>query len=333
MRIWAVVLRCLASLLIALVFAWVAMALSFQLPGGSAGKGLGIAVWCALGAVVLVLLWRRQTARALSVAFFALAIFWLWWRGITPSDTRDWADDVARHVVSKIDGDIVTLSNVRNFAWTLDHHYEARWETRHYDLRLLRSVDVLCSYWMGPAIAHTLVSFGFADGQFVTFSIEIRKERDETFSAIGGFFKMFETTLIAADERDILWVRTNARAEDVYLYRIANIGPAEMRALFMGYLEQGRALVETPRWYHTVTGNCTTMVYDIARVVVKALPIDYRLLVSGYLPEYLYDQGALTPGVDLETLRTRGHINERAHTDSGDPTFSARIREGIPGAP
>ncbi|HSI03428.1 MAG TPA: DUF4105 domain-containing protein, partial [Myxococcota bacterium] len=106
-----------------------------------------------------------------------------------------------------------------------------------------------------------------------------------------------------------------------------------MRALFMGYLDEGRELVEAPRWYHTVTGNCTTMVYDIARVVVRALPLDYRLLVSGYLPEYLYDYGALTPGVDLETLRARGRINERALAADQDPAFSARIREGIPGAP
>ena len=333
MRFWHLLLRCLATLIGLLVFAWVAMALSYQLPGGTVVRGLGIAAWSAVGVASLVLLWRGRAGKAAAVTLGALAVFWIWWRGIEPSDARDWADDVARHVQSAVDGDRVTLTNVRNFAWTTDHHYEARWETRQYDLRLIRSVDVICSYWMGPAIAHTLVSFGFADGQYVTFSIEIRKEREETFSAIGGFFKMFETTLIAADERDILWVRTNARAEDVYVYRIANIRPEEMRALFMGYLAQGQELIEAPRWYHTVTGNCTTMVYAIARVVVKALPIDYRLLVSGYLPDYLFDQGALTPGFDLETLRTRGHINERARMESGDPAFSTRIREGIPGTP
>ncbi len=333
MRLWPIVQRCVATLLVVAVFAWVAMALSYHLPGGVLGKASGIFGWCATGACALWLLWRGRPGVGAGVAVVAVVLFWTWWVRITPSDTRDWADDVAKHLESRVDGDLVTLSNVRNFAWRHNHTYEPRWETRQYDLRLLRSVDVICSYWMGPAIAHTLASFGFADGQFVTFSIEIRKERGESFSAIGGFFKMFETTLIAADERDILWVRTNAREEQVYVYRIANIDERQMRALFLGYLEQGRALLAAPRWYHTLTGNCTTMVYDIARVVVKGLPLDYRLIVSGYLPEYLYDAGALTPGVDLETLRARGRINERARLADDDPAFSARIREGMPGVP
>ena len=65
---------------------------------------------------------------------------------------------------------------------------------REYDLRQLRSADLVMSYWMGPAIAHTLVSFGFADGRHLVFSLEIRKERGESFSALGGFFRKFEMT-------------------------------------------------------------------------------------------------------------------------------------------
>ena len=90
---------------------------------------------------------------------------------------------------------------------------------REYDLDQLRSADLVLSYWMGPAIAHTLVSFGFDDGKgprrYLTFSVEIRKEAHESFSAIGGFFKQFELSLVAAEERDILRVRSNLRGEDV----------------------------------------------------------------------------------------------------------------------
>ncbi len=42
---------------------------------------------------------------------------------------------------------------------------------------------------MGPAIAHTLVSFGFTDGQHVVFSIEIRKEQHEQFDRTRRFFQ------------------------------------------------------------------------------------------------------------------------------------------------
>ena len=89
-----------------------------------------------------------------------------------------------------------------------------------YELHRLNSVDMIMSYWTGPAIAHMLISFGFDTGEHVVFSVEIRPEAHEGFSELGGFFKEFELSIIAADERDVIRVRTNIRGEDDYLYRI-----------------------------------------------------------------------------------------------------------------
>src|SRR3546814_1113198 len=107
---------------------------------------------------------------------------------------------------------------------------------------------MLLSYWMGPLIAHTLVSFGFRDGRHLAFSIEIRKERGEAYSALGGFFRKFETSLIAADERDIVRLRSNVRREDVDLYRVA-LSPSAIRSLFLAYLTEAESLRRRPRWY------------------------------------------------------------------------------------
>ena len=71
---------------------------------------------------------------------------------------------------------------------------------------------MIMSYWSRRAIAHMLISFGFDDGERVVFSVEVRRERHESFSEIGGFFKEFELSIIAADERDIVRLRTNVRA-------------------------------------------------------------------------------------------------------------------------
>jgi hypothetical protein len=204
-----------------------------------------------------------------------------------------------------------------------------RWETRRYDLNQLRSVDMTLSYWMGPAIAHTLVSFGFADGRYLTFSIEIRKERGESFSAIGGFFRKFETVLIAADERDILRVRTNVRGEDDYMYRV-EMRPDDMRSLFLAYLDEAAQLRRRPSFYNTLSANCTTIVFDMARRIVRTLPLDYRLLASGYLDEYLYEEGGLVKGYTLAQLHAAGRITERAKAADADPAFSQAIRRGMP---
>jgi len=256
----------------------------------------------------------------------------VWWNQIPPSNNRVWADDVSRTLSGRVDGNLVTLHDVRNFEWRSESDYTKHWETRTYDLSRLDSVDLITSYWSMKAIAHVLVSFGFNDGQHVVFSVEIRREKQESFSEIGGFFKEFELSVIAADERDVVRVRTNVRGEDDYLYHIRM--PAEhMRSLFLAYVNEANTLVNTPRWYNTITVNCTTLVYHMMNRIVGTLPLDYRLLFSGYLPEYVYEVGGLDPRYSLEQLRAFGRITERARAADQSATFSQDIRQGIPPLP
>jgi len=322
----------LATLLVGLCAIWGGFALSYQAPGGQVLKTLCVLLWAAFSVTILAALWQGRATvgfLAFAVAFCALLV---WWQRITPTNDRIWADDVAQTTTGTIDANRVTLYNVRNFDWRSDTDYTQRWETRSYDLDHLDSVDMIMSYWTGPAIAHMLVSFGFDDGAHVAFSVEIRREKHEDFSEIGGFFKEFELSIIAADERDIIRVRTNVRGEDDYLYRV-HMPVAAMRALFLAYIGEANVLARTPRFYNTVTVNCTTLVYHMMNGIVGRLPLDYRLLLSGYLPEYVYRVGGLDQRYPLSELKTLGRITARAKQADRSDSFSADIRRGIPGAP
>jgi hypothetical protein len=188
---------------------------------------------------------------------------------------------------------------------------------------------MILSYWSMQAIAHVLISFGFDNGNHVVFSVEIRPDKDESFSEIGGFFKEFELSIIAADERDVIRVRTNVRGEDDYLYRI-RLPRSAMRLLFLAYIAQANGLVQTPRFYNTVTVNCTTLIYHMLRHIIGKLPLDYRLVFSGYLPGYVYKIGGFDPRYTLQQLRSFGRITERAKSADRSATFSADIRQGVP---
>ena len=250
-----------------------------------------------------------------------------WYQTIQPSNDRDWAADVAHGVTAEIDGDRVTLYNVRAFDWRDRATAEERWVTRHYDLTKLDTIDMFTSVWDNPDIAHLLVSFGFTDGQRVAFSVEIRREANEEFEILGGFFRKFELVLIAAEESDIVKLRTNHRGEDVRLYPV-KLDHARIRKMFLTYLDFGNTLAEEPAFYNTITDNCTTTVYRLATLIQPDMPLDFRLVKSGLLPEYLDDLGGLEDDIAMEERRRRAAITERANLVPSSADFSTWIRQG-----
>jgi len=325
-----IALASVATLLLALPALWGGLALWYRLPGRKPAKVLGIGVWAAFSIAMVIVQWLGAVAAGLGGFALAFAAVVLWWTRLAPSNDGLWADDVAQMTRGEIDGPHVTLHNVRNFDWRTKTDYTQRWETRRYDLDKLRSADMIMSYWGLPAIAHMLMSFGFEDGSYVVFSVETRPQTKQTFSEIGGFFKEFELSILACDERDVIRVRTNVRGEEVYLYQL-RMPLSAMRSLFLGYVAEANALLVKPRFYNTITVNCTTLVYLMMKRIVGHLPLDYRLLLSGHLPEYVYRVNGLNRAFSLDELRSRGRITERAKSSDRSPHFSADIRRGLPG--
>jgi hypothetical protein len=115
--------------------------------------------------------------------------------------------------------------------------------------------------------------------------IETRKESDEGYSSVAGFFKQYELAVVAADERDVVRVRSNVRGEDVRIYRL-RMTPANAQVLLREYVEEANRLARAPRFYNTLTANCTNLVFDMVRVIHPGVPMDVRVLFSGYLPNY-----------------------------------------------
>jgi hypothetical protein len=317
----------LLSLAVALSTIWGALALWYKAPGGA--RVLSAALWPAFGAACIAAFWCGHLGHAIAIFALGDGLLLLWWRSLRPVSDRDWSDDVAHQFAGKIDAGVVTLDKVRDFDWRSNCDYTARWSSRSYDLAQLRSLDMIVSSWSRPSIAHMLISFGFGGENYVAFSVEIRRDKRQSFSEVGGFFKEFELIVIAADERDIVRLRTNIRREQTYLFRL-NLKPEIMRALFLAYVAEANELVREPRFYHTITYNCTTVLYRMLRRIVRRLPFNYRVLLSGYMPEYFYRIGYLDLRYPLKELRVLGFVSERGRLADTSPTFSTDIRREIP---
>jgi len=263
-----------------------------------------------------------------------LAVFaWIavWWMSIPASNDRSWQRDVAVLPFADVAGDLVTLHNIRNLNYRTEVDFDVRYYDRTFDLRKLDSVDLLAVYWMGDAIAHIMISFGFQENDFVAFSIETRKEVGEGYSTIKGFFKQYELIFIAGDERDLIRVRTDYRdpTEDVYLYR-TRMPPETARKFFMEYVRQINSMKVHPEWYNTATSNCTVDIIRLIRDYGGRAGYNWKVLLSGYTPLYAYELGGLDTRIPFEELRKLSYINPKARAVGDDPEFSRKIREGLP---
>jgi len=271
---------------------------------------------------------RKRTLIGFLLVFAVIAA---WWMNIPASNRRQWQPDVAVLPYADIQGDLVTIHNIRNIQYRTETVYDVRHYDKTFDLNRLDAVDLLAVYWMGDAIAHVMISFGFQEQDFVAFSIETRKQKGEGYSTIKGFFKQYELIYVVGDERDLVRVRTDYRdpPEDVYLYRL-KMPRENARKFFMEYIRQINTMKETPEWYNTLTTNCTTNVVRHVRAFGGRAKYNWKVLLSGYAPQYAYELGALDASLPFEELRKRSYINPKAHTIGNDPDFSRKIREGLP---
>jgi hypothetical protein len=324
-----IVARILLGIIVTGITAWGTGVLYFSPLLAENWRPLAAGGYAALTLLAFVFLPRRGRTTTAALAVFGILVV-LFLR-IPASNDRDWQSDVANAPYATINGDLLTIHNVRNFDYRTETDFTPRWETRTYNLSQLDSADIIAVYWVGKAIAHVMVSFGFGGKDFLAVSIETRKEKGEDYSTLAGFFRQYELYYVVADERDVIRVRTTYRQpqEDVYIYRTRG-QLKNLRRVFLDYIKSINALHERASYYNTLTTNCTTTILMHTRMNPESPPMSWKVLLSGYVPDYLYDLGRIDTSRPFAELEKLSLVNARAHAADKDAAFSRRIREGLP---
>ena len=324
MKLLRFILFALTWLAAFLCATWAFGALYFDFPTAGALVA-GVFLFALLGVVIFV---RRKLLK-LAIIFGSFAIVLLWWFTLKPSNDRAWQPDVARTAWAEINGDEITIHNVRNCDYRTETNFTPHWETRAVRISQITGMDVAINYWGSPWIAHPVVSFQFADGLPLCFSIETRKTVGQQYSTLKGFYRQYALIYVVADERDCIRLRTNYRREDVYLYHTL-ASPAQAQQRFREYMNTINAVHENPRWYNAITSNCTTSIRTQRAASVRK-PWDWRILLNGKMDEMLYQDHAIaTGGLSFTELKQRSLINERARAADRDPDFSRAVRANLP---
>jgi Domain of unknown function (DUF4105) len=247
---------------------------------------------------------------------------------IQPSHQREWVPEQATMPRIEFHDQHVLIHDIRNSHYRSSNDFDLAYYSKLFDLNHIESVWFIVepfSSWKG--LAHTFISFGFKDNTYVAFSIEVRKEKDETYSPIKGLFKQYELIYVIGDERDLIKLRSNFRKNEVFVYPIRT-SQDKIRSMFVNMLKRVNQLNEQPEFYHTLTNNCTSnLVEHVNDIAPGRIPFSFNSVLPGYSDQLAYTLKLINTNLPLEAIRPHFKINDRAEQYGEEDNFSEMIRQ------
>ena len=319
------ILKPLSAVLLGLAALWCTGAVHYTI-----WAGIGPVIFLLLAAALLTLGFRNRNYWY-GLTGLELAVI-VWFAALTPErqfrDTK-WQRPWGRMPQTAFNGTLAAVRDIRDFKYRTPEDYDIHYIDGTYDIDQVRTVDVAVSHWDGmEKIAHTMLSFGFADGRYLALSMETRLPEGKEQGFLHGFYKQYEIIMVLATEEDLFKLRTDYRGEELYLYR-TNATPEQARQMFRLLLEGADRLYREPAYYNSITQNCTTSLAPLLRLINPSFEGDIRLLLNGESDQLLYELGYLKhrDGESFPELKKRRYVNQYLGAPVSD--YSAAIRQNL----
>ena len=311
-----------------LFWIWGSIAIYFILLPNAQLATIASGLFAIVIPVVFFLLPRRSLSVLIIILLYAAVL--IGWNNMQPSNDRIWMPSVAKSPHAVIKGNRIDIFDIRHFDYQTENNFIANYYDKTYQLDELESLSFILSYWDGgTAVAHTILSFGFKNGDYLAVSAETRQEKGEPQELIQGFFNQYEMIYILADERDIIRLRTNFRKEEVFLYP-TTLSKKEIRQIFDVIIARVNKLYTQPEFYNTLTQNCyTTLRADFSVISPPQNRFDWRVFANGYADQMLYENGVINTDLSFAEAKEYFHINQYVSEDNSADNFSKKIRPNL----
>ena len=279
---------------------------------------------------ILTLLTMKDLTKSLKIFSSACLLIMLYYLSISPSLNRNWVEDVALLPEISIDNKQIHIKNFRNFSYTSNKDFSKKYENRSYNLEDIEGTDFIISYWDNHrSIGHTFVSFRFKDQAPLCISVEVRKEKGEKYHPVKGLFKQYELIYVIGDERDLISLRTNHRAEETFLYPL-KLDKSQSETFLLSLLKGAQKMGVTPAFYHSLDQNCTTtLVNHINDVPSFKVEVTLDLVMNGLSDYAVYKMDGVRNDLEFAVLKRCCYISKLARVLPLDKNYSVKLRKAV----
>lgn len=272
--------------------------------------------------------WRFAVSRVGIVTLFVTALAVIGYFAHRPSNDRDWIAEIARLPSIELEGETITVINLRDFNWRSTTDFEEQWTTVSYDLNTLESVDaIVVPFGEDELLAHTMLSFGFSDGRRLTVSVESRPEKGESYSLMGGAARQLELIYLFGTEPDLLGLRILHRGNRVYSFPLETDADFA-KNLLLELCSEANQLLDRPKFYATLRHNCTTtLVRHVNRVRPNSIGLSTSVLFPGKIGELLHSLNYIDTSLDWPSTKERFRVDDNIGPKTERSRFSDVLRK------
>ncbi len=246
----------------------------------------------------------------------------------TPSNTGDWQKQFQILPQVELNQDTISIQNLRDFRWNKDDTVaKVHYLNKTYQLSQFKQAWYGISHFGDNGLAHVLLSFEFANDEYLVVSIEARLQNKdvEGYNPIAGLFGAYTQTIVLATEQDVIGLRTHVRGEPLYLYKL-EVPEIYTKPLLLNFLRKAQVLNYQAEFYNSIIDNCMTgLLAESHQFRGLSSWIDKRILLPGNSDELAYELEYINTDRSFVQTRKDALINPSS-TTLEDPHFSKKIR-------
>ncbi len=245
-----------------------------------------------------------------AIFFVSIIVFLFEVFSLEPRNDKVWEENSKILPHFTIATGTITIDNLRDWRYEKDKVISKNYYSDTFDLDKIEKMYLVFNpFSQFSAIAHSFLVFEFSDGKTVGVSVESRREEGERYSVIKGLFNKYEIWYAYGSVGDLLGAKIFYSDEDLRVYPLI-VDKVLVKEVFVDMAKSAKDLESNPKFYNTVTSNCTNVLAQSANNVKKgSIPWDIARVLTGYADNHLYKLGYIENKEPFDVVYDKARVD------------------------